>query len=220
MKKHTKKESPPAGGTDGGTPPEAPPAAVPPPEMAAAPAAETAADELAVLKDRHLRLQADFDNFRKRTTRERHDAHRQAIEGLMQEMLPVLDHFEMGLKSASEQGLPEGLLDGFRLVWEQLNGVLRRFGLSPVDAQGQPFDPHRHESVALVPSERHARDAVVEQTRRGYALGPRLLRPAQVVLSSGPREPAPPEAPAAAAPADPPGGPAGAAPSGTEAGHA
>lgn len=158
-----------------------------------------AADELqadiAAVNDRLLRLQADFDNFRKRTARERSEFQVRAIEDLVRELLPVVDHFEMGLATAFRQGLDPAVHQGLGLVLDQLRAALSRFGLSPVDAVGKPFDPNLQESVAMMPSETHPQETVVEETRRGYTLGGRLLRAAQVVLSSGPAVAAGTEAP-------------------------
>lgn len=134
---------------------------------------------------RLLRLQADFDNFRKRTQREKSTWAHQANEKMLTELLSVLDHFEMGLKTADKYQADSSVLDGFRLVQEQLIGIMRKFGLEPIEAEGQPFDPHWHESVTTMPSEEVPAENVVTQTRRGYKLGAKVLRPAQVVVSSG-----------------------------------
>jgi molecular chaperone GrpE len=186
-----------------------PEAAVPAPDVGGAPEvavpvpaaddpARAAADELqadiAAVNDRLLRLQADFDNFRKRTARERAEVHVRSLEDLMQELLPVLDHFEMGLASAGRQGTDPAVFQGLALVLDQFRAALTRFGLTPIEAVGKPFDPNHHESVAMMPSEEYSRDTVVTETRRGYVLGGRLLRAAQVVVSAGPAAPAGEEA--------------------------
>lgn len=169
-----------------------------PVEPATDDAGRAAADELqadiAAVNDRLLRLQADFDNFRKRTARERAEIHTRSLEDLMQELLPVLDHFEMGLASAERQGTDPAVIQGLALVLDQFRAALTRFGLTPIEAVGKPFDPNHHESVAMMPSEEHSRDTVVTETRRGYVLGGRLLRAAQVVVSAGPAAPAGEEA--------------------------
>lgn len=153
---------------------------------------EAAAVELETMKDRHLRLQADFDNFRKRTQRERAELQVRATEDLVRDLLPVLDHFEIGLRTAAEHHSDAAVRDGFQLVYDELLRVLQRAGVTPVDALvGGPFDPHQHEAVTHVPSGQQAADTVLQQSRRGYRLGERLLRPAQVVVSSGPGQPAP-----------------------------
>jgi molecular chaperone GrpE len=156
---------------------------------------ERALAELETLKDRHIRLQADFENFRRRTQRERAEAHARAHEELMRNLLPVLDHFEIGLRSAAEHGADEAVRSGFLLVQNELLRALERAGLTPLDAApGDPFDPHLHEAVSHAPSDQYPPDTVLQATRRGYRLGPKLLRPAQVVVSSGPG----PSTPAAA----------------------
>jgi molecular chaperone GrpE len=162
-----------------------------PPEAAAAPAAEPpaapAGQELAAMKDQLLRLQADFDNFRKRTQRERNELFLMANETLCLEILPVIDHFEMGFKSAEAHQTDCSVTEGFRMVYNQLLDVLKKFNVSAIDAVGEPFDPHRHESLLHMPSEKPS-GTVVDQVRRGYLLGEKLLRAAQVIVSSGPVE--------------------------------
>lgn len=132
-----------------------------------------------------LRLQADFDNFRKRVMRERADWFERANEELMLELLPVVDHFEMGLNTARERQIDASVQEGFKLVYDQLLSVLAKFKLQPVDAVGQAFDPHRHEAITHMPSDTVEEGHVTDQVRRGYQLGDKLLRPAQVVVSSG-----------------------------------
>ena len=164
---------------------ETAPAAAPPEAPAAPPAADDAALELTRLKEQLLRLQADFENYRRRVERERTEVYQRANEDLMMELLVILDHFELGLKTAEKHHADKSVLDGFQMVNDQLLAALSRFGLKPVDAEGLEFDPHRHEAVTHVPSEEHPENVVIAQTRRGYLLGDRLLRAAQVVVSSG-----------------------------------
>ncbi len=146
------------------------------------------ADELLMSKEQMLRLQADFENFRKRTLRERAEWYQRANEDLVMELLPVLDHFELGLQTAEEHNTDKAVVDGFRLVYEQCLSSLKKFGLAPVDAEGQTFDPHVHEAMTHLPSDDHPEDMVITQTRRGYKLGGKLVRAAQVVVSSGPAD--------------------------------
>lgn len=154
-------------------------------EAAEAPAADLQAD-IAALNDRLLRLQADFDNFRKRTHRERIDMRRQGAEEVIVDLLPVLDHFEMGVAAAAAQGAPESLRAGFEMVLGQFQAVLAKHGVSAIESVGQPFDPHCHEAVAHEPSADEKPDVVLRETRRGYRMGNRLLRPAQVIVASAP----------------------------------
>ncbi len=143
-------------------------------------------EEASALQDRLLRLQADFENFRRRTQRERAEIGQAAVEGLAFELLPVIDHFEMGMKTAIEHQTHPAVVDGFRLVYDQLIGALAKSGLQPVDVEGQPFDPSICEAVSMTPSAEVPADTVLAQTRRGYRLGSKLLRAPQVVVSSGP----------------------------------
>jgi molecular chaperone GrpE len=136
------------------------------------------------LRGQLLRLQADFDNFRKRTQRERSELFLFANESLFLEMLPVIDHFEMGLKSAEGHKADASVTEGFQMVYNQLMDVLKKFNVTPIDAIGEPFNPHRHEAITHLPSDKPA-ETVIEQVRRGYMLGEKLLRAAQVVVSSG-----------------------------------
>lgn len=149
---------------------------------------ETATEDTAgqeALRDQLLRLRADFDNFRKRTRRERDELFLYANESFFTELLPVLDHFELGLKSAEEHQTDPSVTEGFRIVYRQLLDTLKKFKVEPIDATGEVFDPHAHEAITHLPSDQPA-ETVIEQVRRGYRLGERLLRAAQVVVSSGP----------------------------------
>ncbi len=198
-KKHTHSQEPQHAGAAGAGPQaaDAPPSPSPaetavPPAPAPAPAGQ---EEVAALKDRLLRLQADFDNFRKRSHRERAEHARRAVETVALEFLNVVDHFELGLQTADAQGVAPAVRQGFQLVYDQMCGLLGRIGITPIEAQGRPFDPHQHESLAFAPSPDCAPDHVVSVVRKGYLLDGRLLRPARVVVSSGPPEPPPPAQP-------------------------
>jgi len=129
------------------------------------------------------RLQADFENFKKRVERERLANQRQAAAGLVSRILPVLDNFERAISSEvpSEEG--RAFQEGVALIFRQLLEELRREGLTSVDSLGQPFDPHLHEAVATDCVPGLPDNTVVEEMRRGYLLHGRLLRPAQVKVS-------------------------------------
>lgn len=148
---------------------------------------EPVEEETEPLQLQLLRLQADFDNFRKRTQRERAEMFLYANEKLFLEMLPIIDHFEMGLKSAEEHQADNSITDGFKLVYTQLLDLLKKFNVTPIDAQGELFNPHLHEALTHMPSEQTA-ETVIEQVRKGYLLGDKLLRAAQVIVSKGPAE--------------------------------
>ncbi|MDF7807457.1 nucleotide exchange factor GrpE [Pontiellaceae bacterium B12219] len=140
------------------------------------------------LRDQFVRLQADFANFRNRTQRERVELYQRANEDLLLEILPVLDHYEMGLQTAEQHDADSAVVDGFKMVYEQFQNVLNKFKLEPIEAVGQEFDPHKHEALTHMPSEEYPEGICSNQIRRGYMFGDKLLRPAQVVVSSGPAD--------------------------------
>ncbi|MFO7536403.1 MAG: nucleotide exchange factor GrpE [Kiritimatiellia bacterium] len=148
--------------------------------------------ELVQLKDRLLRLQADFDNFRKRTNRERADIQKRACEAVLTDLIPILDNLEFGLQQAAAKPGAEVFADGLRLIQSQLVETLRKHGLEGMNAVGCEFDPQIHEAMAYAPSNEMAEGRVVAQTRRGYKVGERLARAAMVVVSSGPPAPVAP----------------------------
>lgn len=138
------------------------------------------------LQDRLLRLQADFENFRKRTVREKSHLYQAANEDLITELLPVLDHFELALGAANDQKAHDAVAEGVRLVKEQLLTALIKFGLKVIDTEEQQFDPNLHEAISHMPSETVPDHGIMHETRKGYLLGDKLLRASQVVVSSGP----------------------------------
>jgi len=146
--------------------------------------------EIAALKDRLMRLQADFDNFRKRTIRDREDTSRRAAESLLKELLPVSDHLDLGIRAAHTAHLKHTVVEGLEGVLKQLQSVLEKAGVTPIETHQQPFDPHCHECVANIPSEAHLEGIIIEETRKGYKLGNYVLRASQVIVSTGPASPA------------------------------
>ena len=147
----------------------------------------------------YVRLLADFDNFRKRVARERAETVRQAGEEILAGLLPVLDHFELALRQATDPG--DSFVVGIRMVYDQLTATLGKAGLATINAQGAPFNPGDHEAIAYQPSGEVAEGRVLLQTRCGYRLGDRVIRPATVIVSSGaPQAPEPPGAAPAGAP--------------------
>ncbi|MDI6774288.1 MAG: nucleotide exchange factor GrpE, partial [Verrucomicrobiota bacterium] len=141
--------------------------------------------------ERLLRVLADFDNFRKRTLREKMEIYRSAQEDLLREMLPVMDHLDMALAHAAANGLNSSFADGLKIIVEQMAAALNKFGVSGFDAQGQAFDPNRHDAVAWLPAPGHRENTVVRQIKRGYALGEKVIRPAQVIVAQAPLAPGP-----------------------------
>jgi molecular chaperone GrpE len=133
------------------------------------------------LYDRLLRTTAEFDNYRKRTDRERRSLSEAASADLIQDLLPAIDDFERAL-AADTGGDPalERYQQGFALIHRQLLDVLRRRGVEPLEVVGRDFDPEWHESVATEPAEGRRDGEITAEMRRGYRIGQRLLRPAMV----------------------------------------
>jgi molecular chaperone GrpE len=136
-------------------------------------------------RDLALRTQADFENYKKRSARERDDGIKYANSSLLERLLPIVDNFELGLSAARGEGEDSPVLSGMSMVLKQLSDFLIENGLRPIDAVGHQFDPNLHEAIAHEPSDEFAEGKVIRQTRRGYRLKDRLLRPATVVVSSG-----------------------------------
>jgi len=151
-------------------------------------AAPPVEEEEESLRDQFVRLQADFANFRNRTQRERIELYQRANEDLFLELLPVIDHYEMGLQTAEQHNADQAVVDGFKLVYDQFNNVLKKFNVEPIEAVGQEFDPHKHEALTHMPSDEYPAETCSNQVKRGYMFGDKLLRAAQVVVSSGPAE--------------------------------
>ncbi len=132
------------------------------------------------LKERLIRLQADFENFRKRVDRERVDHYQYAVSGLIRRILPALDNFDRAMASARPGSGEDTMLAGFSLIQRQLLAELEAEGLRPMDAVGETFDPIRHEAVATDHESEMPAHTVTEVFQKGYFLHERVLRPALV----------------------------------------
>ena len=141
--------------------------------------------EVVTQKERYLRTVADLENYRKRAVRDKDEARRQANCGLVEDLLPVLDNFKLGLKSADEHEGGAAFAEGFRMILTQMEAALKQNGLEEISPEGGLFDPNFHESVAHIPHETVADGHIIEVHRIGYKLHERLLRPAAVIVSSG-----------------------------------
>lgn len=131
--------------------------------------------------DRWLRLQADFENFRRRTRQEKEDFYKYASEQLVNALLPVLDNFALAI--AAEGDSIEGFKAGVQMIYRQLLDVLATEGVTPIQSVGEPFDPTKHEAVAQDNSGEHPAGTVVEEFRKGYCLKDKVIRPAMVKVS-------------------------------------
>lgn len=144
-----------------------------------------AEEELAKHREAMLRMQAEMENLRKRLMRDLDKSRKFALEGVMKDLLQVVDSMERGLETANESASAESLREGQKLTLKMLNKVLRDHGLEVIDPAGQPFDPELHEAVSVVPSPDVPENTVVEVLQKGFRLHDRLIRPAVVVVSGG-----------------------------------
>lgn len=131
-----------------------------------------------------LRLQADFDNFRRRTRQERDEWFRQAAEDVVAAVLPVLDNFERALEKPGDR--LEDFLAGVRMIQRQLEGILAEQGLERVPGTGEAFDPNIHEAVARVETGEAPENTIIEELRPGYYFKGRIIRPAMVKVAKPP----------------------------------
>ena len=144
--------------------------------------------QVAELKDRLLRGQADWENSRKRIMREKEDAVRYAGEAFLERLLPVLDNFEMGMQAAKTATDAKSIAQGLEMVLAQFQQVLKDSGVETIDAVGHPFDPHRHEALGHHESTDMPEGHVMTQLRKGYKLKDRLLRAASVFVAKPPED--------------------------------
>jgi len=143
--------------------------------------------EAAKLKDLALRARADLDNFRKRALREKEEAIRYANNGLLERLLPVIDNFELGLDAAKNAADTASILQGMSMVHKQLQDFLKNNGLEEVQAEGEAFDPNKHDAVSQEFSAEVPEGHVVRQVRKGYKIKDRLVRASSVIVSKGPQ---------------------------------
>lgn len=139
-------------------------------------------------RDLALRSQADFENYKKRAAREKDEAIKYANTSLLERLVPILDNFELGLAAARGEGEKSPIFSGMSMVLKQLDDFLAENGVQPIEAEGKQFDPNLHEAIAREASADSPEGTVLRQTRRGYRLKDRLLRPSSVVVSSGPAQ--------------------------------
>ncbi|HVC18747.1 MAG TPA: nucleotide exchange factor GrpE [Vicinamibacterales bacterium] len=155
---------------------------------AAAPPADASAELIAIkadrddLYDRLLRKTAEFENYRKRVERERQDLRDRAAADLLGDLLPLVDDFERALRVETPSEA-EAYRKGVDLIYRQLLDLLEKRGVRPIETTGVTFDPHLHQAVMHEPSPDHPDGAVIQELRRGYMLGNRLLRPALVKVA-------------------------------------
>jgi molecular chaperone GrpE len=138
------------------------------------------------LIDRLARLQAEFENARKRTAREQQDFREYAVADAVKALLPTLDSFERALEIGSAEKKSE-FRDGIELIYKQLQDALVKLGLRPIPAKGEPFDPRLHEAIEMVDTKDAEDHQILEELQRGYKLKDRLLRPSMVRVARNPK---------------------------------
>jgi len=144
-------------------------------------------EEHDVLRGQYMRIAADFDNFRKRQSRDQDDLKIQLTCSTLSEILPVVDNFERARQQLDPQGeAARALHRSYQGLYKQLVDVLKQLGVAPMRVVGQEFDPTLHEAVLREPSEAHPEDVVIEELQRGYHLNGKVLRHAMVKVSMGP----------------------------------
>ncbi len=148
---------------------------------------------LAEAQEAVARRQADFENYRKRIERERGEAHNRVVAEAARKLLPVVDNLARALDAERSVETNESkefkhFLHGVELISKQLNDVLESFGVQPIAAVGERFDPHIHEAVVTEASDNYEPDTVIEELARGYRIGERLLRPAMVKVAARPSD--------------------------------
>ena len=152
-------------------------------------ALQLAQDEVKVLQDQYLRTLADMDNLRKRTQRDKEELAKFANENLLRDILPVVDNLERALEHAKQEHSSEGLLEGVQMTLTQFCQVLKKFGVVPVEAIGQSFDPSLHQAIGQLETTEYPSNSVAQEMQKGYVLNERLLRPSMVMIAKAPAVP-------------------------------
>lgn len=173
---------------------DTPPAAA---DAADAPVANPVADpaelqtKIDQLEDQLLRSQAELENFRRRSHRELSDVRKYQSLPVVRDLLPGLDNLQRAVQSAEQTGDVTTLLEGIRMVSQQLNDTLKAHAAQPINPEGQPFDPNLHEALSQVPTPDHPPMTVIQVVETGFVMHDRVVRPAKVIVSCAPPEPAP-----------------------------
>lgn len=148
-----------------------------------APAIQALREELDRCHDRLLRKTAEFDNYRKRTDRERREQADRTVSDLLLELVAIIDDFDRALNADVNRDSVEAYRQGVELIHRQILELLKRRNVRPIDAVGADFDPHLHQAVTTETAEGRREGEVVEELRRGYLIGERLLRPSMVKVA-------------------------------------
>ena len=187
----TQNQNPESNGSGNGAGEQAAPEPAPELQIPAATAEERLASlqaERDEIKDRMLRIAADFENWKKRSRKEQIDAESRVREQVLKDMLEVVDNLERATSAYVENGSVDGaaVLKGVNLVLRLFQSKLERYNVKPFDAKGQPFDPRVHEAISQVPTADVAPGTVATEMQKGYRIGDKLLRPAIVAVATAP----------------------------------
>ena len=147
--------------------------------------AESKPDEAKEYFSQMQRIQAEFDNYRKRVVKERSELVKSANENLLLEMLPMIDNFQRALMSLEEHVIPENktFCEGVDMIYRQFVQLVEKNGVKPIETVGKPFDPNFHNAIQQVPSSDVPENHIVEEVSKGYTLYDKLLRPAMVIVA-------------------------------------
>lgn len=144
---------------------------------------EAARAEAETARDRMLRTVADYENYKKRLEKEKREFVKYANEKFIKDLLPSLDDLERAIDSSNEGDL-ESFREGVKIIYKQLNNILKKHNVTPIEATGVKFDPNLHEALMHMPSE-EPKNTVVQEYQKGYKLHERVIRPSKVVVSAG-----------------------------------
>jgi len=135
------------------------------------------------LNDKYLRLYSEFDNYRKRTIKEKIDLSKMASAEVISDLLPVMDDFERAIKSTEDSDDCDAFKEGINLIFNKLKGVLEKKGLKPIEAIGKEFDTDFHEGIAYIPApSKNLKGKIVDETEKGYMLNDKVIRFSKVVI--------------------------------------
>jgi molecular chaperone GrpE len=138
--------------------------------------------EIQEINNRYLRLYAEFENYKKRVNKDKEEIFKYGNESILYDLLPVIDNLEMALKHAANS-VSEGLVQGVEITLKELQKTLEKFGLSPIEANGKPFDPLVHHAMTQIERDDVDEKTVVEEFRKGYMFRDKVLRPSLVAVS-------------------------------------
>lgn len=147
---------------------------------------EALAEELATVKEQLMRLAAEFDNYKKRMKNEQDKLVKYAGENILRDMLPTVDNLERALEQGKKEDQLRGLMEGVELTHKSLLAALKRYGVEPVECLGQPFNPEEQDALSMTADSEVPANHVLTEYAKGYRFKDRMLRHAQVVVSSGP----------------------------------